>query len=306
MHPNIKTSPILTEFHHANLREHKFFLQLLLSEERSQAKLRKMYDEASPKQIKKKKNIKSKIKPRARGHQRKSFDYETAMSIVRSEGIMSLAQYRRWYQLNTPARMPKFPERAYKRSWTGWGDFLGVYNTYTRRPGDKTNGKGKYRTFEDAKKFAASLNCNTIQDWKDYIATGNCPMDIPHRPDIVYSRGTRKEYWLSWKDFLGYGIHNTVDKIQLVSPVLYIAKKQNGPTNVYVINVIPGGKPALIDHLSKIQARLISAFYTNATFDHKSALSSLSGYPYGGIDEFMIPNIYDVLDVLQDNMSQVV
>lgn len=306
MHPNIKTSPILTEFHNENLKEHKLFLNLLLMEERSQAKLRKLYENASPAQVKKKKNIKAKLKKRPRGHQRKSFEYEIAKAIIRSEGILSVTQYRRWYQLNTPARMPKYPERAYKRTWSGWGDFLGVYNTYTRRPNDTSNGRGKYRTLEDAKKFAASLNLNSTQEWKDYVSTGKCPMDIPHRPDIVYRAGKRKDYWLSWKDFLGYGIHNTVDKIKLVSPVLYIAKKPTGQANVYIINVIPGGKPALIDHLTKLQVRLISAFYTNASFDHRHVLSTISNYPYGGVDEFMIPNIYELLDTLQDNMEQVI
>ncbi len=305
MQPKIKASPILEEYHVNNLKEHKFFLRKLLAEEKAQKRLRELYDK-EPADSKKKKRLKKKIKKRKKGRQRLCFDYETAKAIVRSEGIMSLTQYKRWYQMNRPVRMPKNPQRAYKANWTGWGDFLGFYNEYTRRPGVTTNGKGKYRSFEDARAFARSLNLRSIQEWKDYTKTGKCPIDIPHRPDIVYSGGKRKDYWLSWKDFLGYGIQTTSEKIQQVMPVIYIAKRGGAsPNNVYIVNVIPGGKAALTDHINKLQVKLICAYYVDIKFDHREFIRKLDPYTYGGIDEFVINNIYEVISVLDDELEKV-
>lgn len=306
MQPKIKASPILQDYHVNNLKEHKKFLTLLLAEERSQEKLRKLYESCDPKNKKRKARLKSKLKPRKRGRQRVCFEYETAKAIVRSEGIMSIAQYKRWYQMNRPKRMPMSPERAYKSQWTGWGDFLGVYNEYTRRPGVTTNGKGKYRTYPEARAFARSLKLKNSEAWHKYTKTGLCPLDIPHRPDVVYGMGKRKEYWLSWKDFLGYGLHNTMEQIGHVQPVLYIAKKPDfAINNVYVVNVIPGGKAALIDHANKLNFKIVAAFYIDGKFDHRAFIASLSSYPYGGIDEFMISNIYDTIETLEEHLSKV-
>lgn len=307
MHNNIKTSPILLDYHTELLKEHKFFLSKLLAEERDQKKLKQKYEACPPKKKKRKQKIKAKIKKVPKGKPRLSFDYETAKIIVRSEGIMSAVQYKRWHRINNPKRMPKHPPRAYKKEWSGWGDFLGFYNEYTRRPGTVTNGRGKYRTLEEAKMFVRSLNLKTVSDWKEYTRSGKCPMDIPHRPDIVYGTGRRKDYWLSWKDFLGSGdfIVTTEEKVAQVSPILYIAKQNNKPVNVYIINAIPGGKPALIEHLEKLQAKLIKAFYLDHKFDWRSLTSRLDPYIYGGVDEFAIGNIYEILGELEQNLVQV-
>lgn len=306
MQNKLTENHILNDFHNENLKEHKLFLRLLLNEERNQNRLRKLYENTPKDKKKKRENIKRKIKKRKEGRQRICFDYETAKEIVRSEGIMSSIQYARWHEMNHPVRMPKNPDRAYKSNWTTWGDFLGFHNQYVTRKGERHNGKGKYRSFESARAFARSLNLTKIQDWRDYTKTGKCPADIPHRPDIVYTSGKRKEYWLSWKDFLGYDIKNTVEKIAEVSPIIYIGKRLgSGPANIYIINVIPGGKAALEDHVPKMNMKLICAFYTNANFNIKSFINTLDKYPNGNIDEYMITNIFDVIESLQDSLEQV-
>lgn len=306
MTSKIKQSHILQEYHSEHLKEYKFFLNKLLNEERAQEKLREEYAKCPPSKPKKKNNLKKKIKKRKKGHQRKCFDYETAKTIVRSEGIASITQYKRWYQMNRPVRMPKNPDRAYKSSWKGWGDFLGVINEYTRRPGTTTNGRGKYRTLEEARQFARSLRLKGMVEWKEYTRSGMCPMDIPHRPDIVYSKGKRKNYWLSWKDFLGYEILNTERKIREVVPVLYIAKNpRNSINNVYVINVIPGGKAALIDHINKLGFNVIAAYYTNKDFDVVGFMKRLPAYTYGNIDEFALSNPFDIISHLDDHLERV-
>lgn len=302
----IKKTPILNEYNNEYLKEYKFFLRKLLNEEKAREKLRKLYDECSPENKKRKAALRKKLKRHATGPIPRCFDYETAKKVVRAEGIMSLTQYRHWYKINNPVRMPKNPQRAYKNVWTTWGDFLGFYNEYTRRPGSKTSGRGKYRSFEDARQFAKSLNLNSRAQWIEYTRSGICPMDIPHRPDIVYCVGNRKEYWLSWRDFLGYGVQTTSEKIDQVSPIIYIAKKYSGvPSNVYLINVIPGGKTGLIDHIYKMQVELVRAYYVDIRFDSQEFIQSLSQYIYGEIDEFIISNIFEVIEFLDNSLQSV-
>lgn len=308
MQPKISNSPILMDYHDNVLKEHKLLLKVLLGEELAQKRLREKYARTPVTKKKMRARIKSKIVPRKKGKQRTCFEYAVARQIVRSEGISSGIQYARWFQMNQPKRMPKRPDRAYKAQWKGWGDFLGVYNTFTGRPGDKTNGRWKYRSFKEARAFALSLNFERRQDWFDYARSGLCPSDIPHRPDIVYGKDSkRKDYWLSWKDFLGYGLKSPIDKISDAIPVIYFAKRRGGVNNVYIVNVIPGGKAGLEDHLPKINATLICAYYVDLKFDHNSKIiSTLSQYPYGMIDEYIVPNIYDIMDLLGDNLERVV
>ena len=303
-------SQIFNQYHNDYLKEHKRFLALLLNEEKTQEKLREAYKRTPKKRKKYRKKLEEKIKKRPLGRPRKSFEFNVAKSIVRSEGIRSVSQFQYWHKMNTPARMPRYPNRAYKKEWKGWGDFLGVYNEYTRRPGVTSNGKGKFRSLEEARQFARALNLNGFMEWLDYTRSGKCPMDIPHRPDMVYSRGNRKDLWISWKDFLGNNkkvIQLPTDKHAAVVPVIYVAKKPNaGINNVYIINVIPGGKPALVDHIKKMGWVLISAFYTDMEYDHNKIIKNLSNYMYGESDEYIINNVYELLSELDFNLQKVV
>ena len=300
---------IFDQYHNEYLKEHKHFLSILLNEEKSQERLREMYNKTPKKREKRRKKLETKLKKRPKGRQRKCFEYIIAREIVRSEGVQSMAQYRYWHKMNIPARMPKYPNRAYKKEWTGWGDFLGVYNEYTRRPGVTSSGKGKFRTLAEARKYVRSLGLNGVSEWLAYTKSGNCPVDIPHRPDLVYSRGARKELWISWKDFLGNNkkvLSLPADKHSQTEPVIYIAKNRNGGiNNIYIINVIPGGKAALIDHIKKMQCILISAFYTDMNYNHNEILDKLSKYAHGEVDEYMIGNIYDVLSEFEFNLVKV-
>jgi hypothetical protein len=311
-HTGARVSRVLTDYHVNNLREYKFFLHKFLTAERHQDKLRKLYEKAKPKS-KKRKELKKKIKKRPQGHPRVNFDYETAKLVARSECIGSMVQYGRWWEMNRPQKMPKYPMRAYERDWKGWGDFLGVYNDFSREQGSFRTGKGKWRKFPEAKAFARSLGLNGQTEWFSYVKSGTCPIDIPHRPDVVYGNFKKRkkldpnlEYWLSWKDFLGYRIQEApTEKIDIIEPVLYIARKEGVPNNVYVVNVIPGGKAALIDHINKLQFKLICAYYTSSTFNRKNFLDTLTEYPYGGIDEFIINNVYEVMEVLEETLEKV-
>ena len=66
--------------------------------------------------------------------------------------------------------------------------------------------KLSWMPFDEARKFAHSLNLNSWEDWRKY-GKGNMagrpprPPDIPYRPDQIYG----DKGWLSWGDWLGTG-----------------------------------------------------------------------------------------------------
>lgn len=271
---------------------------MLITRERKERLLREAYAKPKKRKLKKPRPAPP---PRPRGRPRRCFDMETAKTIVRSEGICSSVQYAKWFTLNNPAKMPKNPRRAYSKQWTGWGDFLGVYNT--KAIGTRI----KYRSLEDARSFVRSLGLTSIGEWHDYSRSGKRPTDIPSRPDIVYASGKRTEYWLSWKNFLGYGSEAaTADIISATAPVLYIAKSPYTTNmNVYIINIIPGGRAGLVDHITKLQFKLIRAYYLDMKFNHKQILSTLSNHN-ASKDEYIITNIYELIETFDDNLSKVV
>jgi len=91
-----------------------------------------------------------------------------------------------------PYDIPSRPEIYYKnKGWTDWGDFLGT--------GNKSTKKREYRSFEEAREFAQSLNLSGEREWRDFCLSGDKPSDIPSRVDSYYAENG----WTDWVDFLG-------------------------------------------------------------------------------------------------------
>ena len=61
--------------------------------------------------------------------------------------------------------------------------------------------KKEFRSFEDAKKFVASLNLESQKEWTEYCKSGNKPDDIPAKPQNTY----KNKGWISLGEFLGTG-----------------------------------------------------------------------------------------------------
>ncbi len=72
--------------------------------------------------------------------------------------------------------------------------------------------KKKFRSFEDARKFAQSLKLKSSNEWKEYCKSGQRPNDIPYKPQEVY----KNKGWIGWGDFLGTGI-TASQNIQYIS-----------------------------------------------------------------------------------------
>lgn len=93
---------------------------------------------------------------------------------------------------NFPKDIPAYPESSYKKDWKGWGDFLG-----TGRVADQFK---LFRPYNEAKKYAQSLNLKSGTEWKLHAKSKNFPKDIPVSPIQTY-----KKNFESWGIFLGTG-----------------------------------------------------------------------------------------------------
>jgi len=61
--------------------------------------------------------------------------------------------------------------------------------------------KKQFRNFEDARKFAQTLNLKSNSEWRNYCKSGNKPYDIPATPARTY----KNKGWVSEGDWLGTG-----------------------------------------------------------------------------------------------------
>lgn len=92
--------------------------------------------------------------------------------------------------------IPKAPQYYYKdNGWVNWGDFLGT--------GFVSIKDREYKSFELAKKFASSLNLNSMSQWRKYCKGEYS--NLPKKPDdipVAVSEIYKNEGWKGFPDFL--------------------------------------------------------------------------------------------------------
>jgi len=130
--------------------------------------------------------------------------FEETREFVRSLNISSKTE---WYKYcksgKKPDDIPANPNRTYKKTeeWINWGDFLG-----TGRIADQDR---EYRSFEEAREFAQSLNLKSGSEWNEYCKSGEKPDDVPTNANQVY----KDNGWKGIGDFLGTGSIADQDRV---------------------------------------------------------------------------------------------
>lgn len=243
-------------------------------------------------------------KKRPRGRPRHSFDFETAREIVRNECLSSKEQYRKWWIANKPARIPKAPERAYKKEFLGWNDFLGndnKFNFYVRH----------YKPFATAKAYIHTLGLKDVNDWKKYVRSGKKPKDIPSRPDITYRKRRLKEdketdIWVSWDDWLGTKLIDKIQRKMSSIEVIVISKptERGIPSNVFRINYINGTKESILALLEDNNIQPIKTYMNAYNYDWKQFISNNCPIFQGMKTYFIVPNIHEVFFEFDTNMLE--
>jgi len=118
--------------------------------------------------------------------------YEEAKAFVHSLKLLSQREWNNYCtDSNKPEDIPSSPQVVYKQHWKSWGEWLG---TGAVAPQNK-----EFRSFDDARNFARSLNLKKKEEWVTYAKSGNKPNDIPSSPPQVYEN----KGWISWGDWLG-------------------------------------------------------------------------------------------------------
>ena len=121
------------------------------------------------------------------------YSFVEARKLVQSLGLKSRYEWRRYVKSGSkPEKIPSDPAGPYKKDWKGFGDWLGTDAVAVF--------KRQFKSFEDARKFARSLNLKSQTQWADYCKLNKLPADMPITP-----RRTYKSKWKGWGDWIGTG-----------------------------------------------------------------------------------------------------
>ena len=119
--------------------------------------------------------------------------FEEARAFVRNLNLENAEEWQRYYQgklknLIKPKNIPWNPQIIYPNDFISLSDWIG----------------GNWREFNEARKFARSLNLNGQIEWKLYCkgeleGYDSKPSDIPSDPKTVYG----EDLWINTADWLG-------------------------------------------------------------------------------------------------------
>ncbi len=116
----------------------------------------------------------------------KYLDYVSARRLVSKSKLKSEKEWMKYcVEGKKPRNIPNNPQLHYSVDWKDWDDWLGILSE-------------KYMSFVDAKRFVSNLNLETKSDWTKYCKTGKLPMNVPSKPQKIYSAE-----WKDWDDWLG-------------------------------------------------------------------------------------------------------
>lgn len=230
------------------------------------------------------------------GRKKISIPFNEAKKVVHAERIESVSQYKKWHDLNKPAGIPKRPDRAYLGEFTTWNDYLGNDNEFPIK-------RRTYRSFNEARAFAQALNISKRQDWFDFCDRGEKPEDIPRRPDLYYRESGQ---WVSWGNFLGVTLTAKTDTLKETNTIFFIIYNPKAYKNYFRCGLTNGGIASINDFITKINGRVVCAYYVPITFKYEEFLDENGcekDYDHKGY--YHIPSMTPVISKLSINYQKV-
>ena len=114
-----------------------------------------------------------------------------ARAWAHEQRLRSEKQWRELYKHGAlPSDIPSSTAYVYRDQWKSWGDFLGT--------GYIASQKRRYRSFEEARKWARTQGIKSNTEWLRLAAEKQVPEDIPTNVGQVY-----RSKWQGIADFLG-------------------------------------------------------------------------------------------------------
>ena len=96
------------------------------------------------------------------GHFRSFNKARKFVHSLKLKNVPDWEEYRKSDKI--PFDIPHTPNRAYKKEWISYGDWLGT--------GRIANKNLKFRPFKEAKKFVQSLKLKGQKEWREYRKSG--------------------------------------------------------------------------------------------------------------------------------------
>ena len=233
------------------------------------------------------------LKRRKQVYRKEFYTVEEASQRAQLEMIDSWRTYQRWHKLNNPVKMPAAPHMTYaKEGWVSWPVFLG---RESKRGAHKKLQRKPFRPYNEARAFVMGKGFKAVSEWKDFVRSGNCPEDIPHRPDIVYfDTGD----WFSWREFLGPLCPAQVgQELEWINDkVLYILRINSQHTQkLYKIGVTVGGWSAIHDAMRKYNLSYVDAYIMDKPYEWKPVILKYGQEDWESDGVFEVPNINEFI-----------
>ena len=136
-----------------------------------------------------------------RTQDRKFLDFSEARKFAQSLKLKSFKHWKQHIRSHKrgsslmPEEIPNAPDIVYaEKGWSGWGDWLGTGNTYTKA----------WRDFTSAKEYVRRLGLRNKAEWIQHLKGSHptlftLPSDIPRKPNVSY----KDLGWIDWADWLG-------------------------------------------------------------------------------------------------------
>ena len=119
----------------------------------------------------------------------------------------------------------------------------------------------KFRSFEDACRWAATLKLRNNRDWRRYIKKNQLPDDIPRSPEDAYKkRGT----WKGWREFLGTTRASEAEVLNN-STIFAIVNSLDDPRNLFSVISSASGEQELVFKIKKAGYILVQLFKVKET-----------------------------------------
>lgn len=211
--------------------------------------------------------------------------FEEARDVVRDECLVSVVQYKRWWDRNRPVQIPKYPYNVWKTEWQGWNDFLGNDNVFDY-------GKRQWRPYLEAVDYVHKLKVPGQRAWFDYVRDEGIPEDIPAHPELVYTKT-----WISWNQWLGNKARARVEhqKAALADAgILYIIHIPGRPANIFRIGVTLG-KTELGSYVKEKRASIIKLFKMEPGYDWAAGIAPWASPWWEGDQEYVVANVNEMI-----------
>lgn len=137
--------------------------------------------------------------------------FQEAREFVRSQGLLSVRDWKNWSKEERPPFIPAAPDRVYKDQWLGFTDWteyppteeaivpLPMRRAIKRRMREKPSAMLSYALAKKMiQRVADEQGWESFTDVYNWLRSPERPEYFPHTPQDFYG-----EWWKGWVDFVG-------------------------------------------------------------------------------------------------------